>query len=160
MGMSQMAMVFFTSHTTPLYSNAWTPNSVGDYAGTCIFLIVLAFILRTLYACKYLLESHWRRQDIRRRYFIPGNHQKADNEISDSDAESARGLSPLELASREKGSKAGVLIVNGFSEQVRLVEAAEAKPWKVQPWRLGVDLTRAALVTVMVGVGYLLLVHL
>lgn len=43
-----MAMVFFQNMVTPLYSLAWTPNSTHAYAGTCIFLIVLAVIHRAL----------------------------------------------------------------------------------------------------------------
>ncbi|ETN44397.1 uncharacterized protein HMPREF1541_10577, partial [Cyphellophora europaea CBS 101466] len=52
MGMSSMAMVFFTSIHTPLYSSAWTPSNAGQYAGTCIFLITLAAIFRALLAIR------------------------------------------------------------------------------------------------------------
>lgn len=48
MGMQDMAMTFFTSIATPLYSDTWTPTSSGQYAGTCIFLIVLSVIFRAL----------------------------------------------------------------------------------------------------------------
>src|SRR3954466_13601409 len=37
--MSMMSMTFFTSTEAPLYSDSWTPRSLGQYAGTCIFLI-------------------------------------------------------------------------------------------------------------------------
>ncbi|KAI1118400.1 hypothetical protein F5Y14DRAFT_447273 [Nemania sp. NC0429] len=47
-----MAMVFFQNMVTPLYSLAWTPNSTHAYAGTCIFLIVLAVIHRALMALR------------------------------------------------------------------------------------------------------------
>jgi hypothetical protein len=43
-----MAMVFFQNMVTPLYSLAWTPNSSHAYAGTCIFLLLLAVIHRAL----------------------------------------------------------------------------------------------------------------
>ncbi|KAI8627994.1 Ctr copper transporter [Xylariaceae sp. FL1651] len=49
-----MAMVFFQSMVTPLYSLAWTPNSTHAYAGTCIFLLVLAVIHRALIAFRSL----------------------------------------------------------------------------------------------------------
>lgn len=49
---AEMAMVFFQSVTTPLYSSAWTPQGEGSYAGTCIFLIVLALIHRILIAVR------------------------------------------------------------------------------------------------------------
>ncbi|KAF2005042.1 hypothetical protein P154DRAFT_518618 [Amniculicola lignicola CBS 123094] len=52
MGMDTMAMTFFTSTTTPLFSMAWTPNSAGQYAGTCIFLIVLATVFRACLAIR------------------------------------------------------------------------------------------------------------
>ncbi|KAF2677999.1 hypothetical protein K458DRAFT_317869 [Lentithecium fluviatile CBS 122367] len=47
-----MAMTFFTSTTTPLFSWAWTPDSSGKYAGTCIFLIVFSAIFRALLAIR------------------------------------------------------------------------------------------------------------
>ncbi|KAH7410354.1 Ctr copper transporter [Phaeosphaeria sp. MPI-PUGE-AT-0046c] len=47
-----MAMTFFTSTTTPLYSTSWTPTTTGQYAGTCIFLITLAAIFRALLAVR------------------------------------------------------------------------------------------------------------
>ncbi|KAI0855903.1 Ctr copper transporter [Xylaria cubensis] len=49
-----MAMVFFQNMVTPLWSLAWTPNSTHAYAGTCIFLIVLATIHRALIALRSL----------------------------------------------------------------------------------------------------------
>jgi solute carrier family 31 (copper transporter), member 1 len=52
MGMSDMAMVFFTSVTTPLFSYAWTPTGEGQYAGTCIFLIIFAAIFRGILAVR------------------------------------------------------------------------------------------------------------
>lgn len=55
--MSDMAMTFFTSFKTPLYADAWTPTSQGRYAGTCIFLIVLAIILRVLVAVRPIFEG-------------------------------------------------------------------------------------------------------
>ncbi|KAI0867408.1 Ctr copper transporter [Hypoxylon argillaceum] len=49
-----MAMVFFQNMVTPLYSLAWTPSNTHAYAGTCIFLIVLAVIHRALLAFRSL----------------------------------------------------------------------------------------------------------
>ncbi|WPH01860.1 Protein P80, protein [Acrodontium crateriforme] len=62
MGMQDMLMVFFTSAKTPLYSSSWTPSNKGQYAGTCIFLIVLAAIFRSLLAlrCNFpLLQARY-----------------------------------------------------------------------------------------------------
>jgi copper transporter 1 len=52
MEMKMMAMTFFTSTTTPLFSSSWTPTSTGQYAGTCIFLIVFSTIFRALLAVR------------------------------------------------------------------------------------------------------------
>lgn len=52
MGMENMAMTFFTSSTTPLFSMAWQPHNLGQYAGTCIFCIVLATTFRALLALR------------------------------------------------------------------------------------------------------------
>ncbi|MAD86620.1 MAG: hypothetical protein CL912_27000 [Deltaproteobacteria bacterium] len=52
MGMSSMAMTFFTSASTPLYSMSWMPASTGQYAGTCIFLIFMSAIFRGLLAVR------------------------------------------------------------------------------------------------------------
>lgn len=48
MGMDSMAMNFFSATTTPLFSMSWAPNSIGAYAGTCIFLILFAALFRAL----------------------------------------------------------------------------------------------------------------
>ncbi|KAF2166912.1 hypothetical protein M409DRAFT_66440 [Zasmidium cellare ATCC 36951] len=52
MSMGDMMMVFFSSIKTPLYSEAWSPGTTGQYAGTCIFLIVLAAIFRGIIAIR------------------------------------------------------------------------------------------------------------
>ncbi|CZS91304.1 uncharacterized protein RAG0_01998 [Rhynchosporium agropyri] len=52
MGMSSMAMTFFTSSTTPLFSMSWVPKTAGQYTGTCIFLILLSAIFRGLLAVR------------------------------------------------------------------------------------------------------------
>lgn len=48
MSMADMAMVFFNSANTPLYTQSWTPKTAGQYAGTCIFLVILPIICRAL----------------------------------------------------------------------------------------------------------------
>jgi hypothetical protein len=48
MSMADMAMVFFNSANTPLYTQSWTPRTAGQYAGTCIFLVILPIICRAL----------------------------------------------------------------------------------------------------------------
>jgi len=138
MMMSQdMAMVFYNSHSTPLYSMSWMPTGPAGYAGTCVFLIILAVIMRLLIVTKAMLEARWRDQAWKRRYII------------------VDGQKPLsERTQTDPDSKVGVLTTNGVEENVRIVHEPISG---VQPWRFSVDLPRAILVTVMGGVGYLLM---
>ncbi|EAT89512.1 hypothetical protein SNOG_02781 [Parastagonospora nodorum SN15] len=61
-----MAMTFFTSTTTPLFSMSWTPATTGQYSATCIFLIIFATIFRALLAVRLniieILAAFERRQ--------------------------------------------------------------------------------------------------
>jgi solute carrier family 31 (copper transporter), member 1 len=139
MMMSQdMAMVFFNSHTTPLYSMDWMPSGPAGYAGTCIFLIILSITFRLLLVTKTMLEARWRDQAWKRRYIT------------------VDGKGPLsERLQRDPDSKAGLLTANGVEENVHIVEEATGG---VQPWRFSIDLPRAILVTIIGGVGYLLMI--
>ena len=132
-----MQSVFQFSTSTPLYSTAWTPASTGAYAGTCIFLILFAVFFRGLLAGKQLLEQHWLDVELDRRYVsIRGKPTESERISSDSDA------------------KTGTLITErGVEEHVRVVRRKRAGG---AAWRFSVDLPRAAYVTVLVGVGYLL----
>lgn len=132
-------MVFVTSTSTPLYSMSWKPTNTGAYAGTCIFLILLAVIFRGLFAGKHLLEHYWLDKELSRRYI------------------SVRGISTeAERISTDETGKTGTLVTErGVEEHVRVVRRQRKG---VAPWRFSVDLPRAAYVTVMSGVGYLLCV--
>jgi copper transporter 1 len=66
MPMSMMTMTFFSSTVTPLFSTAWTPNSAGQYAGTCIFLIAFAAIFRALIAIRFNYDRFAARMALRR----------------------------------------------------------------------------------------------
>ena len=111
--------------------------ATGAYAGTCIFLIILAVIFRSLFAVKSLLENRWYDKELRRRKIIVRG-QSSDPERVGNSFE----------------SKTGTLIVEkGIEEQVRVVRRHERH---ATPWRMSVDLPRAALTTVIAGVGYLL----
>ncbi|EFQ90554.1 hypothetical protein PTT_12811 [Pyrenophora teres f. teres 0-1] len=132
-GAGGMAMAFFQSSTTSLWSKAWTPTNAGQYAGTCIFLIFLAVALRAIFTAKTLLEARAVQTAVKRRYITVAG-EKA---IGDSDA----------------SSTTGILTTNGIQENVRIVSAPVSH---IQPWRFGTDLPRAVLVMIAVGVGYLL----
>ncbi|EWG54177.1 hypothetical protein FVEG_12453 [Fusarium verticillioides 7600] len=65
MDMEQMNMVFFTSTTTLLWTKSFAPETTGQYAGVCIFLMALATILRMLLALRVNFYSI--RDGLRRR---------------------------------------------------------------------------------------------
>ena len=135
-GSMGMSMFFFTATNTPLYSAAWTPTSAGAYAGTCIFLIILAIVLRALFTAKTYLEYRALESAMKRRYVVSADQQ-----------------SVTDKAFNDASSTTGVLTTNGLQENVRVVEAPARH---VQPFRFSVDLPRAAIMTVAAGVGYLL----
>lgn len=134
-----MAMTFFTSTHTPLYSNSWTPTTTAAYAGTCIFLILLATLFRTSFALSHRLERYWLDRHLNRRYVVVAGRPSEKVRVSgDADARSALLVSAA-----------------GVEEDVRVVRRhLRATP----PWRLSVDLPRALIVTVVAGMGYLLYV--
>lgn len=136
MSMSMMSMTFFTSTSTELYSAMWSPTSVGGYAGTCIFLIILATVFRGLLAVKAWKETAWLDAEFNRRYVtVAGKLPKAERIASDSD------------------SKRMILTENGVEEDVMVVKK---RSMGIRPWRITTDPVRAVMDTVIAGVGYLL----
>jgi hypothetical protein len=135
--MSGMEMVFTNSHNTPLYSSRWTPNSAGSYAGTCIFLIILASILRGLIAFKSIAEQRWLAQARNRRpVVVKGKMTEAEKIDKDPDAKAA-----------------SLMTAQGVEEPVKVVRAYAHG---AVPFRLSVDVPRALIVFVIAGVSYLL----
>ncbi|SCN92300.1 uncharacterized protein FFB20_12041 [Fusarium fujikuroi] len=65
MDMEQMNMVFFASTSTLLWTKSFAPETTGQYAGVCIFLIAFASILRMLLALRVNFYSI--RDSLRRR---------------------------------------------------------------------------------------------
>ncbi|KAL8724770.1 MAG: hypothetical protein Q9181_006682 [Wetmoreana brouardii] len=138
MSMSSMSMGLFTSTSTTLFSSAWTPGSTGAYAGTCIFIIILAALFRGLAAGKHVLEHRWLDQELNRRYVVVrGTPTEAEQINSDTDNKNATLISE-----------------RGVEEHVKVVRKARRS---ITPWRFSVDLPRAAYATLMAGVGYLLM---
>ena len=132
-------MTFYTSATAPLYSAAWAPTGNGSYAGTCIFIIFLAAVLRGLLAGKHFLERRWLDKALERRYIrVRGAPTEADR--IDTNGESKYG---------------SLVTARGVEEHVKIV-TNHSRP--VLPWRWSVDLPRALYVTVTAGVGYLVYV--
>lgn len=131
-------MTFFGGTGTPLYSMQFMPTTTGGYAGTCIFLIILAIVYRGLFAFKAMLENRWMTQALNRRYVVVADKMPAAERIRSSGE-----------------SKTAVLTANGVDENVMVVHRPKSA---TMPWRFSVDLPRAGLVTVIVGLGYLLYV--
>ena len=135
---SMMPMTFQNTPSTPLFSMAWTPNSTGAYAGTCVFLVILAVLFRVLLALKALQEARWIDAELHRRYVAVAGKPGQKAQIA-----------------ADKDAKALVLSENGVEEEVMVVQRSGVV---ARPWRLSVDPARAVVDTVIAGVGYLLYV--
>ena len=134
-----MAMTFQDTHNTPLFSNLWTPASDGSYAGTCIFLIVLAIIDRCLFAFRAYMERRWLAAHVKRRYItVAGKTPEAGRIEKDPDA-----------------SLATLVTAQGVEESVKVVQRTTPE---ILPWRFSVDLPRALIFLCITGVSYLLYV--
>ena len=137
MHVSSMTMTFFSSNHTPLYSSGWTPASTSAYAGSCIFLILLAASLRGVVASKQRLERYWLDRRLDRRYIVVAGQPTEKRRISD-DTEARTAM---------------LVSAAGVEEDVRVVRRhVRGNP----PWRLSVDLPRALIVTLMAAMAYLL----
>jgi hypothetical protein len=129
--MSTMSMVFSTGTMTPIYSSTWTPTSTGGYAGTCIFLIILATTFRGLLAVKVWKEKAWLDAEFDRRYITIASKLPESEHISSDD-------------------RKGMTLTENRAEEVMVVKK------RPQPWRITQDPIRAIIDTVIAGVGYLL----
>ena len=141
--MTMTMMVFENSMTTPLYSTSWSPVTQGQYAGTCLFLIALAILFRVVIAGKAIQESRWVEHELNRRYeILPITPATRDDQKSDA--------SPP----RTEGDKATMLLgADGSPERIVIMQKRKRH---LRPWRLSVDPVRAAIDTVLAGIGYLL----
>ena len=122
-----MTMVFFTSARTPLFSERWTPENDGQYAGICIFLIALGLILRVLLALRPILEA---------RFWAKTATAIAALRKSESEDEEGR------LLARQQGQALAVV-----GRDVR-------RGWS--GWRVGTAASRATYELIIAGIGYLL----
>ncbi|KAH7037388.1 Ctr copper transporter [Microdochium trichocladiopsis] len=169
----QMMSIFQTSMSTSLYSASWTPTTTAGYAGTCIFLILLALGFRLLLWGKTAAEARWLDAEIRRRYVVvQGKPRLAERVSRDGDAKRAT------LVLSENGVEEDVVVLqkNIISAVTTTTTAAadddnnnngaDATGGRsrsvlggqhARPWRMSVDPLRALFDTVIVGVGYLLM---
>ena len=130
-----MHSTFILSQHTTLYSSAWTPQSTGAFAGTCIFLILLAALFRGLLAYRHSLEVGWRQKRIARRPIVVAHESEATEG----------------KAAEAKAAEAKVIERGPGALTPRPREAREP-----DQWRVSVDIPRAAVVVLIAAVGYLL----
>jgi hypothetical protein len=112
------------------------PESIGGYAGTCIFLIILAVTFRGLLAVKAWKEAAWMDAEFKRRYVTVAGKQPKSERIS-----------------AESDSRKMILSENGVEEDVIVVQR---KGVNARPWRFSVDPVRAFMDVIIAGCGYLL----
>ncbi|KAH6666944.1 Ctr copper transporter [Halenospora varia] len=131
-----MSSMFSTGTETPLYFTTWMPMSISAYAGTCIFLIVLAVIFRVLIAFKSVLEERWIDAELNRRYVVV-----------------IRKPNTKERSSSDADSKIALLTENGVEEDVMVVR----KHIKgTMPWSITIDGRERMLSIMTMNVGYFL----
>ncbi|KAK4643828.1 hypothetical protein QC761_404770 [Podospora bellae-mahoneyi] len=90
---STMPMTFVLSTSTPLFWASWQPQNAGDYAATCIFLVVLAAWTRVLMAIRHTLErASWGRKSSYPAYHRHkvGGDEETDEHIHGSGSSIAR----------------------------------------------------------------------
>ncbi|KAG6367279.1 hypothetical protein INS49_001466 [Diaporthe citri] len=135
--MATMMVAFHNDIATTLYSEMWTPSNAGTYAATCIFLIMLAVIFRSLFALKAIQESRWLDQELNRRYVVVNGRRTMPDDLA-----------------RNSLKDNMMLSANGVEEEVMVVKK---KHTHARPWRFSVDPIRAVIDTIIAGVGYLLM---
>ena len=82
MGMQSMEMTFFTSSSTPLYSMSWSPSTAGQYAGTCVFLMVFAAIFRALLVVRTRFDAVLSTIDIHRNGGLKYHSRRHEKHVS------------------------------------------------------------------------------
>ncbi|KKY38736.1 putative low affinity copper transporter [Diaporthe ampelina] len=135
--MATMMVAFHNDIATTLYSEMWTPSSAGTYAATCIFIIMLAAIFRSLFALKAIQEGRWLDQELNRRYVVVNGRRTLPDDLA-----------------RNSLKDNMMLSANGVEEEVMVVKKKHSH---ARPWRFSVDPIRAVIDTVIAGVGYLLM---
>lgn len=139
-GSSMMKMAFHTSTIDNLFSEAWTPKTIGQYAGACIFLIVLAIIYCALAAFKSIQDAKWHKDERARGIVVAGTRRNSVRSSVVDEGKPAAAVGNIETVGSGN---------SGEGEE-------KENPWTA-PWRLSIELPRAAISTVVSGVGYLLM---
>lgn len=142
-----MAMTFHSNMVDALFSEQWTPSNRGQYAGTCIFIVFFAMIYRGLFVVKFKLDEKLIKTGKLNKQVV------ALNDIGrDQPYKSLRDIED-ELDEEEEQERLQKL------ERPDLPEKGPQMTTRLgpRPWRLSVDVPRAAIQTVLSGVGYLLM---
>jgi len=139
-----MAMTFVVSTATPLFSAAWTPRTLGQYVGTCVFLIALSFVFRFVLAWKQVLEHRWARAEAARKpvVVVGGGGGGSSEEDLNKEPQKDEKAKPSSDGSSSSGSSSS--------------SSSSSEGWSGRPWRFSTELPRAALTVVSTGLGYLL----
>ncbi|KIN00004.1 hypothetical protein OIDMADRAFT_126242, partial [Oidiodendron maius Zn] len=117
----------------------WIPVSEGNYSGTCIFLVVLAFIFRALVSLRSVLKRRGLEAGLRSGCTIIS--ERPSEKGTNSDLQSAK--SPL----KENVEDENVIVVCWPVKVVR-------------PWRFTTGGARAVVDVMTVGVVYLLMLSI
>ncbi|KAH8890879.1 hypothetical protein GQ53DRAFT_747105 [Thozetella sp. PMI_491] len=160
MDMSTMEMTFFQSITTALFWQWWRPTGAGQYAATCVFLVVLAVLTRAMLALKPVLEETVWRGEVAS---APLSAQERDLEDGvDSFAKSllASDTTPIENTAQRSTTKVKNLPDGGgsylsLSQGLVPVQAIVRGRWRGATMLS--RLLRALYESVLAGMGYLLM---
>ncbi|KAK9260263.1 Ctr copper transporter [Lipomyces tetrasporus] len=130
--MSMSSMSFHTSASDFLFATGWTPSSTGQYAGICIFLIVLAVMYRFLHVLKHRTERYFSARTLlnMRNIATTTNHLQTDT-----------------YADSLEKSAAEATVQSEHPLQFR----------NVRPWRVSVDVPLSLIQLVLSAVSYLLM---
>ncbi len=156
---------FHTSITDTLYASQFTPSSSAGYAGTLIFLVVLAVLYRFSLALGGRYESYVLRCALGREQILVARDEARD-EARDLDedmrvhaSEVATGKSPRSesgsgSSSLQAGLKGGLIYEK---HSIASSSSSGSSETVLNPWRISVDVPRGLLQFASSGIGYLLM---
>ncbi|KAI5821075.1 hypothetical protein BZA77DRAFT_613 [Pyronema omphalodes] len=139
MSSGSMFMVFYTSTSTPLFSSSWSPSTLGQYVGVCVFLIVLSFVFRFLLAWKSVLQHDWK-ENMKGKKVIVAAGLSDTNGTSKSETTTVAGEGEKEGEKEKEETQEVVLTQRG---------------WSGRPFRFSTELKRGCMTTLVAGTGYL-----
>ncbi|KAH6646583.1 Ctr copper transporter family-domain-containing protein [Truncatella angustata] len=134
--MEPMAMTFFSSQNTSLFSQAWTPSTTASYIATCIFLLLLGAVMRGMLAIKPVIENAiWKLQS-----------KKHEMLLSEEDC--SEGIDYMKHHGHIRDGDVAIGGLYGILQGM-------VKRWR--PWRFKPSVSRALYETLLSITGYLLM---